>query len=93
MPSHARTRAHLRARGGNEPVSIEKRGIQAFFRARKVDGSTHGHPAILVLETRAERGAAKMPKRGAPPRPARRGKDEARSERALPLAAGREMRR
>lgn len=34
-----------------------------------------------------------MPKRGAPPRPARRGKDEARSERALPLAAGREMRR
>lgn len=36
MPSHARTRAHLRARGGNEPVSIEKRGIQAFFAPEKL---------------------------------------------------------
>nr|DAH90751.1 MAG TPA: hypothetical protein [Caudoviricetes sp.] len=56
MLSHARTRAHLRARGDNAPVSFAGQGIQAFFRAQKVDGSTHGHPVILVLETRAERG-------------------------------------
>lgn len=93
MLSHARTRAHLRARGGNAPVSFAGQGIQAFFHAQKVDGSTHGHPVILVLETRAERGRPRC-QNGEPHRaPARRGKDEARSERALPLAAGREMRR
>ena len=53
MPSHARTRAHLRARGDNAPVSFAGQGIQAFFCAQKVDGSTHGHPVILVLETGA----------------------------------------
>lgn len=72
MLSHARTRAHLRARGDNAPVSFAGQGIQAFFCAQKVDGSTHGHPVILVLETGA--GDAEVTRTWEGPESTRRGR-------------------
>lgn len=46
--------------------SVVRQRVQVFFCFAKIDGSTHGHPVRLVIETRAERGAADVAGRGRP---------------------------